>query len=129
MDLAQLKQNRNLLFWSLHVLGWSGYGISQYVGALLYGKPVAYAQYIFVAAASGCVLSAPLRYICRWLWKQPPAVMIADSEESLKKPGATYPLPPFYKRLFNGLDPVIPESDKFRVHAERVGDYTISYCA
>jgi hypothetical protein len=79
MDLAQLKQNRNLLFWSLHVLGWSGYGISQYVGALLYGKPVAYAQYIFVAAASGCVLSAPLRYICRWLWKQPPATMIAGA--------------------------------------------------
>src|SRR5688572_32664800 len=77
MDLAQLKQNRNLLFWSLHVLGWSGYGVSQYVGALLYGKPVAYVQYIAVAAASGCVLSAPLRYICRWLWTQPPAVMIA----------------------------------------------------
>ena len=31
--------------------------------------------------------------------------MIADSEERLSKPGATYPLPPFYKRLFNGIDP------------------------
>jgi hypothetical protein len=45
------------------------------------------------------------------------------------KPGATYPLPPFYKRLFNGIDPVIPEDEKFRVHAERIGDYTISICA
>lgn len=79
MDLAQLKQNRNLLFWSLHVLGWSGYGVSQYVGAMLYGKPVAYVQYIAVAAMSGCVLSAPLRYICRWLWKRPPAVMIVGA--------------------------------------------------
>jgi two-component system LytT family sensor kinase len=77
MDLTQLKRNRNLLFWSLHVLGWSGYGTSQYVGALLYGKPVAYVQYIAVAAISGCILSAPLRYICRWLWTKPPAVMIA----------------------------------------------------
>ena len=77
MDLAQLKQNRNLLFWSLHVLGWSAYGVSQYVGALLYGKPVAYVQYIAVAASAGCILSAPLRYICRWLWKQPPATMMA----------------------------------------------------
>jgi hypothetical protein len=24
---------------------------------------------------------------------------------------------------------VIPENEKFRVHAERIGDYTISYCA
>ncbi|MET0535151.1 MAG: histidine kinase [Steroidobacter sp.] len=77
MDLTQLKRNRNLLFWSLHVLGWSGYGISQYLGAMLYGKPVAYVQYIAVAAIAGCILSAPLRYICRWLWYRPPAVMIA----------------------------------------------------
>ena len=77
MDLTQLKRNRNLLFWSLHVLGWSGYGISQYVGAMLYGKPVSYVEYIAVAAISGCILSAPLRYICRWLWSKPPAVMIA----------------------------------------------------
>ena len=50
--------------------------------------------------------------------------MLSDFE-----PGATYPLPPFYKRLFNGMDPVIPEDEKFRVHAERIGDYTISNCA
>jgi hypothetical protein len=24
---------------------------------------------------------------------------------------------------------VIPDADKFRVHAERIGDYTISFCA
>lgn len=77
MDLTQLKQHRNLLFWSVHVLGWSAYGIAQYLGAMLYGKPVAYVQYIAVAATSGCILSMPLRYICRWLWKQPPATMIA----------------------------------------------------
>lgn len=77
MDLTQLKRNRNLLFWSLHVLGWSGYGFSQYLGAMLYGKPVAYVEYIAVAAISGCILSAPLRYICRWLWTKPPATMIA----------------------------------------------------
>ena len=47
----------------------------------------------------------------------------------LNQPGSTYPLPPFYKRLFNGIDPVISEEDKFRVHAERIGDYTISLCA
>ena len=54
---------------------------------------------------------------------------IEDSEALLNQPGSTYPLPPFYKRLFNGMDPVIPEDDKFKVHAERIGDYTISFCA
>ncbi len=63
------------------------------------------------------------------LVRLPPKVMIADSEALLNEPGATYPLPPFYKRLFNGIDPVIPEEEKFRVHAERIGDYTISVCA
>jgi len=77
MDLIQLKRNRNLLFWSLHVLGWSGYGFSQYLGALLFGKPVEYTKFIAIAAVSGCILSMPLRYICRWLWTKPPAVMIA----------------------------------------------------
>jgi len=63
------------------------------------------------------------------LVKLPPSVMIADSEERLNQPGSTYPIPPFYKRLFNGMDPVIPESEKLKVHAERIGDYTISFCA
>jgi hypothetical protein len=27
------------------------------------------------------------------------------------------------------MDPVIPENEKFKVHAERIGDYTISFCA
>jgi hypothetical protein len=61
--------------------------------------------------------------------KLPPKVMIEDSEALLNQPGSTYPLPPFYKRLFNGIDPVIPEAEKFKVHAERIGDYTLSLCA
>ena len=76
MTLMQLNKNRNLTFWSLHALGWSAYGISQYLGALLYGKAVAYNKVIIIAAISGFVLSAWLRYLCRWLWNKPPAVMV-----------------------------------------------------
>ena len=76
MTLLQLNKNRNLTFWSLHALGWSAYAISQYLGALLYGKAVAYNKVILIAALSGFVLSAWLRYLCRWLWSKPPAVMI-----------------------------------------------------
>jgi two-component system LytT family sensor kinase len=76
MHFTELKRNRDLLFWTLHALGWSGYAISQYLGALLFSKPVAYMKVITIASASGFVLSAPLRYICRRLWTQPPATMV-----------------------------------------------------
>ncbi len=68
MTLPDLKHNRNLLFWSLHAAGWAGYGISQYMGALLWGKPISYTQVILISAVWGFIVSAPLRYICRWLW-------------------------------------------------------------
>jgi hypothetical protein len=73
---AVLRKNRNLLFWSLHAMGWSAYGIAQYLGAVLYGKPVAYMKVIVIAAVSGFVLSAPLRYFCRWLGYRNTAVTI-----------------------------------------------------
>jgi signal transduction histidine kinase len=65
------------MFWSLHALGWSGYAIAQYLGAVLYGKSVSYWKVILIAAVSGFLLSAPLRYVCRWLWHRPLPVMIA----------------------------------------------------
>jgi two-component system, LytTR family, sensor kinase len=77
--LLDLKQNRNLLFWSLHALGWSGYGFSQYLGAVLYGKPIEYTQVILVATVWGLIVSAPLRYICRWLWTRPIKFMVPSA--------------------------------------------------
>lgn len=71
MTLPDLKHNRNYLFWSLHAVGWAGYGISQYMGALLWGKPISYTQVILISAVWGFIASAPLRYICRWLWGRP----------------------------------------------------------
>lgn len=67
------------MFWSMHALGWSAYAMSHYLGALLYSKPAEYIQVIFVAAVAGLIVSAPLRYICRWLWSRRPAVLIAGA--------------------------------------------------
>jgi two-component system, LytTR family, sensor kinase len=77
MNFTQLKKNRDLMFWSLHAIGWSGYGITQYLGSLMHDKDPSYTKVIAIATLSGFVLSVPLRYICRWLWSRPPAVMIA----------------------------------------------------
>ena len=76
MTLDDLRRNRELLFWGLHTLGWSAYFITQYLGALLYEKPASYIKVLLAAAASGFLLSAPLRYFYRWLWRQRPAVII-----------------------------------------------------
>ncbi|MGB5104365.1 MAG: histidine kinase [Steroidobacteraceae bacterium] len=76
MTLDDLRRNRNLLFWGLHTLGWSAYLITQYMGALLYEKPAEYINVVLIAGASGFLLSAPLRYVYRWLWTKPPLVII-----------------------------------------------------
>src|ERR1700728_4725826 len=71
LTLEQFRSNRNVLFWALHAAGWGAYAISQYFGALLQTEPVAYHEVIAIAAVSGFVLSAPLRYIYRRLWGHP----------------------------------------------------------
>jgi signal transduction histidine kinase len=76
VTLDDLRRNRNLLFWGLHTLGWSAYLITQYMGALLYAKPASYIKVVLVAAASGFLLSAPLRYAYRWLWSRRPLVIV-----------------------------------------------------
>lgn len=58
--------------------------------------------------------------------KLPPADQILDSETELGR-GANYVVPPFYRiDIFNNAPEVI--QNKMRVHAERIGDYTISIC-
>ncbi|MCM2312895.1 MAG: histidine kinase, partial [Steroidobacteraceae bacterium] len=53
------------------------YLITQYMGALLYDKPTSYIKVVLAAAASGFLLSAPLRYVYRRLWSKRPPVIIA----------------------------------------------------
>ncbi|MGH8179142.1 MAG: sensor histidine kinase [Steroidobacter sp.] len=80
MNLTQLKNNREAMFWSLHAIGWGGYATVHYLGSLLHDKPPEYiANYlkvILAASIAGFLISAPLRYICRVLWFGPPAMII-----------------------------------------------------
>jgi signal transduction histidine kinase len=76
VTLDDLRRNRDLLFWLLHSLGWSAYLITQYLGALLYQKPPEYVSVVLIAAASGFLLSAPLRWVYRWLWHRGPWVIV-----------------------------------------------------
>src|SRR5690606_26463708 len=76
-QLDPLRHNREALFWVLHTGAWTGWVISQMLGALVYEKMGGYPKVIVVGAVSGFLLSLGLRYICRWLWNRPPVAMIA----------------------------------------------------
>jgi LytS/YehU family sensor histidine kinase len=68
MNFSALRGNRNLLFWSLHTMGWMAYGLALYVGSAVYVKEPGYEKVIVVATVAGILLSAPLRYLYRRLW-------------------------------------------------------------
>lgn len=76
LPVARIKFSRDALFWSLHAATWVGYAMAHYLGAWLYEKPTGYLKVIAAAAASGFVLTMPLRYWYRVLWRKPPRVMI-----------------------------------------------------
>jgi two-component system LytT family sensor kinase len=71
-----LKYDRAKLFWVLQIGGWVVYSISQLVGAMVYDAMPGYHKAVLVAAVWGFVLTIGLRYICRWLWRQSPKVML-----------------------------------------------------
>jgi two-component system LytT family sensor kinase len=74
--LDPLRNNRATLFWVLQIGGWTAYTISQLVGSMVYDPMVGYHKAVLVAAGWGFMLSLGLRYICRWLWRQSPKVML-----------------------------------------------------
>jgi hypothetical protein len=62
----------------------------------------------------------------------PPADKIKESEERLVKPGEIYKVPMFYDRIYGAQDgpgeTTASKVDKAKLHAERVGEYTINTC-
>ena len=76
LTLEQLRTNRNVMFWTLHAAGWSGYAATQFFSALLYEKPNGYGAVLAFAAVSGFVLSVPMRYIYRGLSGRSPQVTV-----------------------------------------------------
>jgi two-component system, LytTR family, sensor kinase len=81
--IDRLVKNRSALFWVLHVGGWLGYLVAQYVGTVLYEHKYenmkGYGLVILIAAVSGFLLSLELRFIYRRLWLRSPRVMIVGA--------------------------------------------------
>jgi two-component system LytT family sensor kinase len=70
------RMSRSALFWLMHSVCWLAYGVTQYLGALIYSKPPGFMKVIVAGTIAGFVASVPLRYICRRLWRYPPLAAI-----------------------------------------------------
>jgi|KBSSwiS6_1023812.scaffolds.fasta_scaffold12659_2 hypothetical protein len=63
------------------------------------------------------------------LLRLPTDELVRDSEQMLQQQVIGYTIPDFYNRIFDRqTGPSIPPTDVMRVHAERIGDYTMSAC-
>jgi two-component system, LytTR family, sensor kinase len=76
LTFDQLRRNRNALFWTLHVLGWVAYGLTQYFGSRVNDNSPGILPLVGIATLSGFVLSAPMRYIYRHLWGRRPLTIV-----------------------------------------------------
>jgi two-component system LytT family sensor kinase len=76
IQAAPLRANRNTLFWAVHSLCWLTYGVTLFLGGLIYSKPAGFSKVVVAGAISGFIVSAPLRYVCRRLWSFPPLTAV-----------------------------------------------------
>ncbi len=72
MTLNELIRDRGRFFWILNVVGWSGYVLTAYLGALAHEKPDAYIAVILAMAVAGFLLTIPMRLLYRRLWGRSP---------------------------------------------------------
>lgn len=70
--LNELFKNRERAFWFLNVLGWGGYTMAAYLGAITHEKPDTYIAVSVAAGLIGFVTSVPMRYAYRALWNRAP---------------------------------------------------------
>ena len=74
MNWHKLVEDKQKLFWLLQISGWAGYGIANYLGALMHEKDNIYV--ILFSCTSGFVLTLLLRFVLRFAWRMPLAKMV-----------------------------------------------------
>ena len=68
--LDEVFKNRERFFWILNLLGWGGYTMAAYLGAVTHEKPDTYIAVSVAAGFIGFVISIPMRYAYRGLWNR-----------------------------------------------------------
>jgi len=78
--ISQMRRNRDVLFFALNAFGWISWGLAQYIGVAIYEKHDDTDTLLAsIAVTTGFSLTIVLRYICRILWRQRPAILISVS--------------------------------------------------
>ena len=70
--LNEIFKNRERSFWFLNILGWGGYTMAAYLGAVTHEKPDTYIAVSVAAGLIGFFITIPLRYAYRALWNRAP---------------------------------------------------------
>ncbi len=69
MDNQSFFQNKQYLFWTLQLAGWSGWGVSFYLGVRFWGEaPPYYIIYLSIISTIGMVFTLVLRSLYRYMW-------------------------------------------------------------
>ncbi|MEM8814493.1 MAG: histidine kinase [Pseudomonadota bacterium] len=70
--LNDLFRNRERFFWILNGVGWGGYTVAAYLGALAHEKPDTFIAVSLAAGALGFLFTIPMRYAYGRLWARSP---------------------------------------------------------
>jgi len=71
MSVPQLLQDKRYLFWALQLGGWGAWGITFYLGVLVWGEaPDEYAIYLPVVSVIGMLITLVLRSLYKAIWNR-----------------------------------------------------------
>ena len=70
MTLEKFFDDRRMQFWALQLMGWTGWGVTFYVAAMLWGSPTDYARYVPLITLVGLIITMGMRaiYQATWNW-------------------------------------------------------------
>ncbi|HYM36398.1 MAG TPA: histidine kinase [Steroidobacteraceae bacterium] len=78
-SLEPMRRNRDVLFFVINALGWTAWGITQAGGNFLFDETFEWRSlYLYVPATlAGMLICVGLRYVCRFLWRQKPVILLS----------------------------------------------------
>ena len=71
MKLNELPTNSNYQFWTLQIVGWSGWVVLFTIRDFYWGQPLERVTLLGVQALAGLILTIGLRYIYQAVWEHP----------------------------------------------------------
>ncbi|MBT3562648.1 MAG: histidine kinase [Gammaproteobacteria bacterium] len=71
MKLNELPTNSNYQFWTLQIVGWSGWVVLFTIRDFYWGQPLERVTLLGVQALAGLILTTGLRYIYQAVWEHP----------------------------------------------------------